>query len=583
RRAVKIPLGVIIALMAISFFLGFLGGEIEKEVGRSIPQVYVEYIAPGLARSFTATGEVEAEKSANFIAEFKSTVSDIAVSVGDEVTKGQELMRLEAHEVEQKFITANAFYITTSQGLAQTRITAQQGVQDAQISLKRAQITLEKLQKENAAKRIQAEETHFASKLNFGLDEATAKTNLENVILDTSTAVHNALTEADAILEFSPEQEALDYIKETHIGVRDPAQKLFTSDAMINAYNAFKTAKSTYADSIHLLQLTEKALSMTLTTLHNSVTSPKYTIFDLNSNIEEINSHITATRDVISNLESTKRSLDSTIQKRGATSQVLIDAEAAYVTTMAELEASERKAELDVEGAKNTLNSAIASAKASEITALSNLTTAKGELEQARISRNELIIGAPFDGVVTDIPLRVGREIQTGEPVLTMENAEWLKIITFVSAQEVRHIHTGDEVIVDSEFIARVASVAPSADPASKKYKVEVRLGEDTLKPGSFVSLHFTSEDTGDGDDRIFLPVTSVHVSAAETFVWVLEEPETTEVSQDIYATRKQPVTIGDLSGKYVEILDGIGEGDRVIIQGGRSLTTEGQNIRIRQ
>ncbi len=568
RKKIVAAVAVFLALSVVMKGCNKAEEQVEKE--ETLPTVDVIEITPGLQRSFSATGEVEAEKSANFIAEFKSTVEAIAVNIGDTVSEGDALVTLRAFDIEQRFNTANAFYVTTGQNLAQTRIQAQQNVEEAQIAMKTAQINLEKLQKENSAKRKQAEETLKSAKLTLGLSEASAQATLDAAISKTETTVRNALNAADELLEFSPEQSDLTYEKETHIGVRDPAQKNFTMNAMIDAYNDFKATRSNYQDSIDLLKSTEGALNMLLTTLQNSVTSTEYTIDELNTDITGITTQITNIRSIISELQKAKTALDSTMQKTGGTSQVIIDAEAAYETTIAQLDASQRKAELDVERAKSVLDSAIASARASEISAASNLTTARGELEQARITQDKLQIVAPFEGVVTDIPLRVGREVQQGEVLLTMENDEWLKIITYVSAEEARQMRTGDTVTVDGKYTAHVSSVAPSADPASKKFKVEVRIGQDTLQIGSFVELEFSlkvSEE--EGDSRLFLPVTSVHVSAAETFVWIVENDK----------AYKRTVTIGELTGRYVEITGGIEVGDTVIINGGRALSEEGQSV----
>lgn len=586
-RKIQVSLGILgVCLVALS--LKGCGSEQEREQLAEVPaEVSVLRIAPGLQRSFRTTGEVEAEKSANFLADFTSTVEDIKVRIGDRVNAGQELLALKAREVEQDLTTANAMYVSTAQNLQQTRITAQQAVAEAQIALKTAQINLEKLQTENAAKKTQAEETLNTSKLTYELSEASAQSTLDTAIRKTQTTVQSALTDADDLLEYSPVQEGLTYVKETHLGVRDPAQKLQTIDALNDAYLSYSAFVPGYTNSIELLHETEGAMQMLLTVLYNSVSSPEYTQVTINTNIGTVNGHIASVRSLISELEAAQRALDSTMQKRGATSQVLIDAQAKYETTMAELDASMKKAELDVERARSVLESAIASAKASEISAVTNVTSARGTLDQAKISNDKLIIVAPFDGLVTDIPVRIGRELQPGEQVLSMEDASWLKVVTYVSVAEVKLLSVGDTVIIGTQQLpASVTSVAPSADPQSKKFKVEARIGSGSLAPGEFVSMQFVTESADPTDDRMFLPVTAVHVSAAETFVWVIEEDanhaEGTQQSQEsLYTATKRPVTIGELSGKYIEITSGIQEGDSVVLEGGRALTREGQIVTI--
>jgi RND family efflux transporter MFP subunit len=226
---------------------------------------------------------------------------------------------------------------------------------------------------------------------------------------------------------------------------------------------------------------------------------------------------------------------------------------------------------LAVEQSEKALESARASANAGTITARSNVTTASGELEQARISQDDLEVLAPFDGVVVSIPERKGREIQVGELIIAVENANLLKITAFVSADQVQYLRAGDIVRIDDDAQARITSVAPSADVSTKKYKVEIYT-RDEFQAGEFVKLNFTSSSDDLSDKRIFVPVTAVHVSAAETFVWGIDDTE------EIMAF-KIPVRIGDVSGKYIEILEGIYDGDLIVTDGGRSIEREGQVI----
>lgn len=570
----------LVASLLVALLLSACGGEVEQVVKeKPVPEVEVVSVQPGLNRTFQTTGEVQASKSANFLAESRSSIQELHVTLGEQVATGQLLVTLEAESIDQQYSTTSLRYSTAYQNLRQTQITGQRGVREAQIALKTAQINLEKLLKENAARLRQAEETLNAAQLNFNLDTASAQASVDASLRKTRTTVQEALTNADELLEFSPQQEGLDYEKETHIGVRDPAQKRQTIDALQDAYNYFQGYQTSYEYSIDLLTQTEQALLSLITTLNNSVTSPDYTISELNSNIEEVNDHVAAVRGVISELENAKRSLDRTKQQTtGNNSQVIIDAQAAYDTTVAQLEAAEEKARLEIERTKSALESTIASAEASEISARSNLAGVGGDLQQARIDQSDLTITAPFAGFVTELPERVGRELQAGELVVAVENDDMLKVVTFVSAEEVKHIKVGDVVEVGSpENTAPIHSIAPSADPQSKKFRVEIFLSADDVTPGEFVTLTYRTKDNTTVGDAVFLPVTSVHVSAADTYVWVVNRQTGRLVAS------KQPVTIGRLSGKFVEITSGISVGDDVIVEGGRFLETEGVTVKIAQ
>lgn len=544
------------------------------------PVVSVQAVGNGLVRNFTTTGEVEANESANITTEFKATVIDVHAKAGEKVTAGQKLVTLSSDSVSERYSTANVSYATALQSLQQTKITGQRSVEQAEIALRTERVNLEELLKQNAARKKQAEESLNAAKLNLNLSTAASETELNNMLRTVESTVQAALASIDALLEYSEEYKDFDYIKEIHIGAHDPAQKVKTRESLTNAYNAFasyRISDEQYDEAIFVLGETEIALMMTYEMLQNSTTSPvDYPQSQLTADVSTINGHLATVRSTISQLESAKKALDRTKQEVSkGKSQTLIDAEAAYETTMAELDASEKRARLAVEQAEKALESAKASATASEIGARSQLAAASGEREQAGINQNDLVVEAPFEGVVAQLSLRKGQELQPGTLIVAIENDDLLKITTYVSAEEVRSIAQGDIVQVGEGTQARISSVAPSADPSSKKYKVELVLRSDVLQAGEFVTLQFQSEKKENTNDKIFLPVSAVHVSAAETFVWIAVEED------DQIIAKKQPITIGDVSGKFVEVNDGLKTGVSVITEGGRNIESEGTIVQI--
>jgi multidrug efflux pump subunit AcrA (membrane-fusion protein) len=107
-------------------------------------------------------------------------------------------------------------------------------------------------------------------------------------------------------------------------------------------------------------------------------------------------------------------------------------------------------------------------------------------------------------------------------------------------------------------------SVSKSADPMTKKYKVEIDPKGIDLNPGQFVRVEFTSAKGLDGD-RLFIPITAVLISSNETYVWTIEEGR----------TEKVPVELGNIQGDHVEVIQGIDSGMEIIIKGGRIIEKE--------
>ena len=257
-------------------------------------------------------------------------------------------------------------------------------------------------------------------------------------------------------------------------------------------------------------------------------------------------------------------------------SQVLVDAEAQYNVTIAELDAAETNAKRQLEQARIAYETAQASAGVAETGARSTLASVSGELQQARIENNKLTFLAPFDGVVVDVPVRDGEEVSAGDVVAIVENDSQLKIVAYISPSEARGVKVGDRVLLQNNIPATLSAVAPSADPITKKYKVEILETTEELQPGEFVRITFRTQSEST-DERIFLPVGAVHVKASEVYVWAAVDSGSTLVS------RKIPVRLGVLEGQYVEVTSGVLEGDDIIVDGGRLLQQSGTQVRVPQ
>ncbi|MBU0766491.1 HlyD family efflux transporter periplasmic adaptor subunit [Patescibacteria group bacterium] len=566
-------LTVIFIILSASVVLTGCGTQPDLEQKVIRPKVTAIEIKGGLMHQFSTTGEVTAEKSARITAEFRATVTSINKKAGDQVLEGDSIVTLDAQSVSARLSTANTSYATSYQNVQQTKLTAQKNVESSRIGLESAKSNLGTVLKQNVARKVQAEAALKSSQINLNLSVSSAQVNLEAAISQTSNTVNTALTSMDEIFEYSPEYKDLDNIREVHIGVRDPYFKIEVIEYLMDTYTQFRSYTPSYKSAKQLLVRAIQALDKTLQILRLSVTSPQYTQSQLDSEISKIIGQQATIRTIISQLDSAKSALDLTEQSSGSDSQTLVNARAVYESAMADLEFAEQAAHRRVEEAQIAFENAQASAKISEIGARSALAGTSGELSQARISDDKRNVRSPFAGQVIDIPLNIGDEIQPGTLLVAIENDSLLKIVTYLSAEEVSNVYKGDLVSIENTSEARVSSVSPSADPVSKKYKVEIIHSEKALTPGTLVRLTFTSTSKNGNGERIFAPITSVHINGSEIFVWTLEG------SGEFPVTKKSPITIDKIVGEFVEVISGLSAGDVLIMEGGRMLDKEGIEV----
>lgn len=201
--------------------------------------------------------------------------------------------------------------------------------------------------------------------------------------------------------------------------------------------------------------------------------------------------------------------------------------------------------------------------------ALARLEQARVALEQARRNLEETVIRAPFAGVVTQRFKDEGERVRAGMPgqeaaVLLLEDLSVLKARGSLPELEVGQVREGmeAEVRVDAYpqevFRGKVSLVSPRLDPASRAFTVEVEIpnAKGLLKPGMFARVRILK-----GTKRaLVVPLEAV---LREEGVWVYH----CFVVKDGRAERRTVVprfTPFD----YVEILEGLEEGELVVVGG---------------
>lgn len=189
----------------------------------------------------------------------------------------------------------------------------------------------------------------------------------------------------------------------------------------------------------------------------------------------------------------------------------------------------------------------------------------QNDLKSARDKLSDHFLTAPFDGVVSNIVPRLGEHILANQVVATLISEKGFEIEANVPEADIAKIKVGDLATLtldaygsDTVFKASVFSI----DPAETKIE-----GLSTYK----VVLHFTENDpriksgltadililTESKSDVLVVPQRAVFRKNGGQFVRVLKNDEMVEVSVETGLRG---------SDGNVEILSGLGKGDRVII-----------------
>ena len=214
---------------------------------------------------------------------------------------------------------------------------------------------------------------------------------------------------------------------------------------------------------------------------------------------------------------------------------------------------------------------------------------AEAQLQQAQAAVNLAehsldvsLMKAPFSGVVASKNAEVGDVINpmmggfsTSSGVLTLMDFSKVKIEVDVSQQDIVRIKKGQPAqlrvtaIPDRVFQGRVTIVNMTADSLTKKFKVEVMIDNPdlVLRPNTFgeVTLEVSTHE-----DALVIPQKSV-----------LEGKYVFLVGENNQAQRKE-VNLGLQNADLIEILNGLKEGDLVIVEGNYGLE-DGAKIDIQE
>jgi membrane fusion protein, multidrug efflux system len=203
-------------------------------------------------------------------------------------------------------------------------------------------------------------------------------------------------------------------------------------------------------------------------------------------------------------------------------------------------------------------------------TAQSTLESAKAELGTAREALGDTELHARAAGVITARNLEVGQVVQAAQSVFTLaqdgERDAVFDVPESMFFGDVEHGRVSLTLVSDSDVTAvgYVREISPAVDPKSLtvRVKVAIRNPPAAMTLGSaIVGTAGTKPAT-----EITLPWTALMAARSKPAVWIVD-PKTKTASL-------KPVTVGAYEAGTVLIKEGLEAGDRVVIDGGKLLSS---------
>lgn len=235
-----------------------------------------------------------------------------------------------------------------------------------------------------------------------------------------------------------------------------------------------------------------------------------------------------------------------------------------------EVEASRRLlsmggvASMDVANAESQLESARA-----------RLQTQEEDLDLARQDLAKMAIRAPFEGVVTALNARVGEWTTPAKPVLRVTDLRKREIEARVDASDAGAIAIGQSATISSDTFpgknwnGKVRQISPEIEKSDGGNRLAVRIEipqELQMRLGQQVDVKI---ETAVREGALKAPFNTVIEKDGKSWVAVIDKGR----------VRLMPVHTGIADITSIEILDGIGPGQRVIAQEGKPIR-EGAPVR---
>ena len=176
---------------------------------------------------------------------------------------------------------------------------------------------------------------------------------------------------------------------------------------------------------------------------------------------------------------------------------------------------------------------------------------------------------APINGSIIKTPLKVGTKVTTSSAVTTIGDIASLEITAKIPERYVASLRTGLkaeislEAYPDAVFTATVTHVSPVLDVNARTKEIVLTFDENDarINAGMFGKVKLY---TLDYEGAVALPSDAIVTKGDKPYLYVVKDDDTVE---------QREITIGKSVDGIVQILSGIEQGERVVVEGGQVLS----------
>lgn len=204
--------------------------------------------------------------------------------------------------------------------------------------------------------------------------------------------------------------------------------------------------------------------------------------------------------------------------------------------------------------------------------------SAQADLAAARARQSDRMIRAPFAGVVGLSDVAPGALVNPGAPIVTLDDISVIRVDFQVPERYLGQLREGQTLLATADafpgetITGRIAQLDTRVDERTRAItaRAEFANGSGKLKPGMLVRVGVSRGERNSAS----APESAVSVQGDNSFVYVLQQ------RGDRTMAEQRPIVAGVRQQGYVEILDGVRPGDRLVADGLNKIQP-GQPVRV--
>ncbi|RLE08903.1 MAG: efflux RND transporter periplasmic adaptor subunit [Candidatus Aminicenantes bacterium] len=195
--------------------------------------------------------------------------------------------------------------------------------------------------------------------------------------------------------------------------------------------------------------------------------------------------------------------------------------------------------------------------------AVKGLTQAEVRVKKARLDLEKTKIKAPFSGIIWGINVAQGQSINAGTELFSLVDVGQVKVMAKVLESEVEKVKVGREATLvfsaypGKKFKGKVVAISPVIDPEERTCPVVISVAnpKGEIKPGMHAEVEIAADIY---EDCLLIPQEAILVRGGRKMAFVVEDG----------LAKWRYIQVGHENEQYAEVVDGIKEGETVIIEG---------------